>query len=120
MPAPSLKPVIWLGDSLRELKAFPAAVQDEMGYAIYLAQCSQKHVSSKPLKGLGSGVLEVVEDHDGDTYRAVYTVRFPSGIYVLHVFQKKSKTGPETPMHEIDVIRERLKWATETDRQQTT
>ena len=63
MPAPPLKPVIWLGDSLRALKTFPAVVQDEMGYAIYLAQRGDKHVSAKPLKGLGSGVLEVVSDH---------------------------------------------------------
>lgn len=70
----SLKPVIWLGDSLRELRTFPGTVQDEMGYAIYLAQCGQKHVSAKPLKGLGSGVLEVVSDHRGDTFRSVYTV----------------------------------------------
>ena len=75
MPAAPLKPVIWLGDSLRELKTFPAAVQDEMGYAIYLAQRGDKHMSAKPLKGLGSGVLEVVSDHRGDTFRSVYTVR---------------------------------------------
>ena len=73
MPAPPLKPVVWLGDSLRELKTFPAAVQDEMGYAIYLAQRGDKHVSAKPLKGLGAGVLEVVSDHRGDTFRSVYT-----------------------------------------------
>lgn len=78
MPAPSLKPVVWLGDSLRELRAFPAVVQDEMGYAIYLAQCGRKHVSSKPLKGLGSGVLELVSDHRGDTFRSVYTVGAPT------------------------------------------
>lgn len=67
MPAAPLKPVIWVGDSLRELKTFPGAVQDEMGYAIYLAQRDEKHVSAKPLKGLGSGVMEVVSDHRGDT-----------------------------------------------------
>ena len=72
MPS-SLKPVIWLGSSLSELKTFPAAVRDEMGYAVYLAQCGQKHVSAKPLKGLGSGVLEVVSDHRGDAFRSVYT-----------------------------------------------
>ena len=77
MPAPPLKPVVWLGDSLRELKTFPAAVQDEMGYAIYLAQRGDKHVSAKPLKGLGAGVLEVVSDHRGDTFRSVYTSDSP-------------------------------------------
>jgi phage-related protein len=71
MPS-SLKPVIWLGSSLSELKTFPAAVQDEMGYAVYLAQCGQKHVSAKPLKGLGSGVVEVVSDQRGDTFRSVW------------------------------------------------
>ena len=71
MLAPLLKPVIWLGDSLRELKTFPALVQDEMGYAVYVAQCGDKHVSAKPVKGLGSGVLEVVSDHRGDTFRSV-------------------------------------------------
>jgi phage-related protein len=75
MPASPLKPVIWLGDSLRELKTFPAAVQDEMGYTIYLTQRGDKHVSAKPLKGLGAGVLEVVSDHRGNTFRSVYTVR---------------------------------------------
>ena len=110
MPPP-LKPVIWLGDSLRKLKTFPAAVQDEMGFAIYLAQCRQKHVSAKPLKGLGAGVLEVVSDHRAGTFRAVYTVRFADRVYVLHAFQKKSKTGVTTPKADIDLIAQRLKQA---------
>ena len=103
--------MVWLGDSLRELKTFPAAVQDEMGYAIYLAQCGQKHVSAKPLKGLGSGVLEVVSDHRGDTFRSVYTVRFADRVFVLHAFQKKSKSGIATPKADIDLIKQRLKQA---------
>jgi phage-related protein len=107
----SLRPVIWLGDSLRELKTFPGAVQDELGYAIYLAQCEQKHVSAKPLKGLGSGVLEVVSDHRGDTFRSVYTVRFADRVFVLHTFQKKSKSGAATPKPDIDLITHRLKQA---------
>lgn len=106
-----LKPVIWLGDSLRTLKTFPAGVQDEMGYAIYLAQCGQKHVSAKPLKGLGSGVLEVVSDQRGDAFRSVYTVRFTDQVFVLHAFQKKSKTGIATPKADIDLITQRLKQA---------
>ena len=113
MPAPPLRPVIWLGDSLRELKAFPAAVQDEMGYAIYLAQCGQKHVSAKPLKGLGSGVMEMVSDQRGDTFRSVYTVRFTDRVFVLHAFQKKSKSGIATPKADIDLIKQRLKQAIE-------
>lgn len=113
MPAPALKPVVWLGDSLRELRSFPAAVQDEMGYAIYLAQCGQKHVSAKPLTGLGSGVLEVVSDHRGDTFRSVYTVRFVDRLFVLHAFQKKSKSGIATPKADIELIKQRLKQAAE-------
>ena len=94
-----------------------ARCEAAFGFALHVAETGGKAMTAKPLKGLGSGVLEVVEDHDGDTYRAVYTVRFPSGVYVLHVFQKKSKTGIATPKHEIDTVKERLKWATETGRQ---
>jgi phage-related protein len=113
MPAPALKPVIWLGDSLRELKTFPAAVQDEMSYAIYLAQRGDRHVSAKPLKGLGSGVLEIVSDHRGDTFRWVYTVRYVDRVFVLHAFQKKSKSGITTPKADVELIKQRLKRAVE-------
>jgi len=90
----------------------PEEVQDIFGYALYLAQIGQKHDDVKPLKGFGSaGVLEVVEDWHGDTYRAVYTVRFAAAVFVLHVFQKKSRKGIETPKHEIALIRERLRAA---------
>ena len=116
MPAPRVKPVVWLGDSLRELRTFPAVVQDELGYAIYLAQRGDKHVSDKPLKGLGTGVLEVVSDHRGDTFRSVYTVRFADRVFVLHAFQKKSKSGVTTPKADIDLIKQRLKQATEINR----
>ena len=118
MPAPPLKPAIWLGDSLRELKAFPAVVQDEMGYAIYLAQRGEKHVSAKPLKGLGSGVLEVVSDHRGDAFRSVYTVRLAERVFVLHAFQKKSRSGIATPKADIELIRQRLKQAVEISKKQ--
>lgn len=84
-----------------------------MGYAIYLAQVGDKHPNAKPLKEFGSGVLEVVSDHRGDTFRAVYTVRLARRIYVLHVFQKKSKKGIATPKSELDLIRQRLKRAME-------
>lgn len=113
MPASPLKPVIWLGDSLRELKTFPAAVQDEMGYAIYLAQRGDKHVSATPLKGLGAGVLEVVSDHRGNTFRSMYTVRFAHRVFVLHAFQKKSKRGIATPKADMELIKQRLKRAVE-------
>ena len=113
MSRPPLKPVVWLGDSLREVRSFPGTVQDEMGYAIYLAQCGQKHVSAKPLQGLGSGVLEVVSDHRGDTFRSVYTVRFADRVFVLHAFQKKSKGGIATPKADVELIKQRLKLAVE-------
>lgn len=111
MPREPIKPVVWLGDSLRTLKSFPAGVQEEMGYALYLAQSGEKHVSAKPLKGFGSGVLEVIADHRGDTFRAVYTVRLAGRVYVVHAFQKKSKRGVSTPQTEIDTIKRRLKLA---------
>ena len=107
----NLKPVTWLGDTLRELTSFPASVQDEVGYALFLAQRGDTHVAAKPLKGLGSGVLEVVSDHRGDTFRAVYTVRIADRVFVLHVFQKKSKRGSATPQPDIELIRRRLKQA---------
>lgn len=92
----------------------PEPVQDALGYALYLAQEGEKHESAKPLKGFGgAGVLEVIERHDGDTFRAVYTVRFANAIYVLHCFQKKSKSGIKTPKQDMDVIQIRLKAAQE-------
>lgn len=88
-----------------------------MGFALYQAQIGEKHASAKPLKGFsGAGVLEIVTDHIGDTFRSVYTVRFPTAIYVLHAFQKKSKTGIKTPAEDVELIRRRLK-AAETDYQ---
>lgn len=110
------KPVIWLGDTLGVLRACPQDVQDEVGYALYLAQIGAKYEGAKPLTGLGTGVLEVVADHRGDTYRAVYTVRFGERVYVLHVFQKKSKRGVATPKSDIELVRRRLKRAAELDR----
>jgi len=109
----SPKPVVWLGDTLATLRTCPQDVQDEVGYALYLAQIGEKYAGAKPLKGLGSGVVEVVADHRGDTYRAVYTVRFAERVYVLHVFQKKAKKGIATPQSEIELVRQRLKRAAE-------
>lgn len=108
----SLKPIEWVGNSLEDLKEFPEEVQQVVGYALYLAQCGEKHLSVKPLKGFkGAGVLEVVEDFDGDTYRAIYTVKLAGVIYVLHSFQKKSKQGIATPKQDIELISARLKRA---------
>jgi phage-related protein len=103
--------VIWVASSLRDLREFPAFVRQSMGFAIFQAQRGGKHVQAKPLRGFKGGVLEVVEDFDGNTFRAMYAVRFTEAIYVLHAFQKKSKRGTETPKHEMDVVRERLRIA---------
>ena len=107
-----LKPVFWIKSSKDDLCEFPTEVVQQIGYTLYFAQIGEKHLSAKPLKGFGgAGVLEVVEDFDGDTYRAVYTVKFAGSVYVLHAFQKKSKTGSKTPKQTIDLIKERLKLA---------
>ena len=107
-----LKPVEWIGSSYKDFRAFPDDVQDHMGYVLHLAQSGDKHEDAKPLKGFsGAGVLEIVSDHVGDTYRAVYTVKFSLSIYVLHAFQKKSKTGSKTPRLDMELIERRLKVA---------
>ena len=106
-----LKPVQWVGSSKSDLKRFPDAVQDRMGFAIYQAQAGLRHRNAKPLKGFGSGVLEVVARHDGDTFRAVYAVRFETAVYVLHAFQKKARRGIATPKQELDLVRRRLRVA---------
>lgn len=112
MPMTDAKPLYWIGSSKKDLQSLPEDVQDVFGYALYLAQIGKKHADAKPLRGFGSaGVLEVVEDYQGDTYRAVYTVRFAAKVFVLHVFQKKPTKGISTPKHDLDVIRERLKAA---------
>ncbi len=111
MPNP-IKPLQWVGSSKKDLLAMPNDVLDVFGFALHLAQTGKKHDRAKPLKGFGgAGVLEVVEDYMGDTYRAVYTVKIADVVYVLHCFQKKSKSGIETPKHEMDLIRDRLRAA---------
>lgn len=107
-------PLRWVGSTLKDLSKFPDEVKGVMGHALHLAQRGAKAPEAKPLRGFtGAGVLEVVEDFDGNTFRAVYTVRFQGVVYALHAFQKKSKKGIETPKHEIDLIKERLKAAEE-------
>jgi len=109
-----IKPVVWIGSARKELASFPEEVKDSIGYALYIAQRAGKHADAKPLRGFGSaGILEIVVDHAGDTYRAVYTVRLAGRVYVLHAFQKKSKTGSKTPKAEVELIRSRLKRAEE-------
>jgi phage-related protein len=105
------KPLHWVASAKKDYQTFPAEVQDDMGYALGLAQFGEKHPKAKPWKGQGPGVFEIVEDHRGDTYRAVYTVRFAEVIYVLHAFQKKSKSGIKTPQEDVNLIAERLKRA---------
>ncbi|MEL6353122.1 MAG: type II toxin-antitoxin system RelE/ParE family toxin [Cyanobacteria bacterium J06627_28] len=110
----SLKAVEWVGSSLDDLREFPEEVQRLVGFALYLAQQGEKHPDAKPLKGFkGAGVLEVVESFDGNAYRAVYTVKFEGVVYVLHAFQKKSKSGISTPKPEITLLKSRLKRAEE-------
>ena len=106
------KPIKWVSSAKRDLDAMPEDVKDVFGHAIDLAQAGGKHQDAKVLTGFGSaGVLEVVEDHQGDTYRAVYTVKFVGWVYVLHCFQKKSKSGIATPKPDMDLIISRLKAA---------
>ena len=108
----SLKPVIWVGSSRKDLRAFPEPVRDHMGYALYVAQCGGKHRDAKALSGFGgAGVVEVVTDFRSDTYRAVYTLQYAKAVYVLHAFQKKSKTGRETPRRDIELVKQRLRKA---------
>jgi len=98
------------------MRSFPPAVRRTFGVALYAAQVGETPPEAKPLRGFGgASVLELVEDYDRNAYRAVYTVRFKRRIFVLHVFQKKSKRGLATPKHEIDLIRDRLKTATRLD-----
>ena len=106
--------LVWIASSRRDLRALPKEVRRSFGVALYAAQIGGTPSIAKPLRGFGgAGVLELIEDDVGGTYRAVYTVRYASAIYVLHVFQKKSKRGRETPQREIDLIKERLKRAEE-------
>ena len=108
------KPVEWIGSARSDLRKFPQDVRRVMGQAIDDAQLGTEHPAAKALKGFGGrSVLEIVDDFDGDSYRAVYSVKFAAAVYVLHAFQKKSKKGIATPRHEIDLIRARLKRAEE-------
>lgn len=110
---PGEKPLFWVGSSKADLLDFPGPVKDGIGLALSVAQFGGKHSRAKPWKGEGTGVLEVVEDHRTDTFRAVYTVRFERAIYVLHAFQKKSRRGSKTAKTDIDLIRKRLRAAQE-------
>ena len=103
------RPLFWQGSAKKDFKAFPTDVQKDMGVALFVVQLGGTPPSAKPWKGLGSGVYELIEDHRGDTYRAVYTVRIADSVHVLHAFQKKSKSGIKTPKADVDLIERRLK-----------
>jgi phage-related protein len=107
-----MKPLRWIASSKKDLSAMPIKIRRAVGYALFAAQQDEKHKDAKVLTGFGdAGVLEIIAQHDGDTFRAVYTVRFADVVYVLHAFQKKSKRGAATPKSELDLIRKRLKVA---------
>jgi phage-related protein len=105
------KPLDWVGSSKKDFLGLPEPVKDEMGNALGLAQFGGIHPSAKPWKGQGPGVFELVESHDGNAYRAVYTVRFKEAVYVLHAFQKKSPKGIKTAQVDVDLVERRLKAA---------
>jgi phage-related protein len=103
-----LKQITWIGSSLNDLKSLPKSVQKEIGFSLHQVQEGKTPYNAKYLKGLGSGILEIVSDYHKNTYRAVYAVKLGDDIYVLHVFQKKSKTGIKTPKQDISLIEKRL------------
>lgn len=105
------RPLDWIGSSKRDFMHFPESVRAELGNALGIAQFGGTHPSAKPWKGQGAGLFELVEDHDGNTYRAVYTVRFREVVYVLHAFQKKSPKGIRTARTDVERIARRLKVA---------
>jgi len=109
----TIRIVRWVGDSRERLQAFPAQVRKDIGHALYLVQTGQMPPSAKPMRGIESGVFEIVDDYDTDTYRAVYTVKVGRSLYILHAFMKKSTRGIRTPKREIDLIRRRLRRARE-------
>ena len=109
----TIRTVRWVGDSRERLQEFPAQVRKDIGHALYLVQTGQTPPSAKPMRGIESGVFEIVDDYDTDTYRAVYTVKVGHSLYILHAFMKKSTRGIRTPKREIDLIRRRLRRARE-------
>ena len=112
------KPLVWMGNSLETIRSFPSTVKDEIGFALYQAQIGSKHVNAKPMKGLGSGILEIVSSYRRNTFRVVYTVEQGFQVFVLHAFLKKSKSGIATPKSDIKLIKNRLKRAGELHKEQ--
>ncbi|HVC48321.1 MAG TPA: type II toxin-antitoxin system RelE/ParE family toxin [Terracidiphilus sp.] len=110
-----IRPLIFVADSRKVLSGFPPAVQRQVGFALYQAQMGGKHIDAKPLRAMSTGVLEVVTDHRGETFRTVYTVRLEKAVYVLHAFQKKLKHGISTPRGVMELVKQRLQRAMEID-----
>jgi phage-related protein len=114
------KPIVWIGPSRRDLKSFPKQVRSDIGQALYTAQIGETDPAAKPLKGFGGArVMEIIDRYDTNIYRAVYTVQFSNVIYLLHAFQKKSKSGIATPQKDIELIRRRLAEALRLNRQRS-
>ncbi|WP_066424086.1 type II toxin-antitoxin system RelE/ParE family toxin [Anabaena sp. 4-3] len=113
-----LRPLVWMGDSRKNICSFPEEVRKSVGYALQLVQAGHTPMDAKPFKGVGSGVYEIVKRYDTDTYRAVYAVKIGEKIYVLHAFQKKSKQGIKTPQADVDLIKQRYKDAVAREKQQ--
>jgi phage-related protein len=107
----AIKPAVFVGSSRKDLRSFPGKVRQEIGQALFEAQVGDRPANAKPLKGFGSGVLEIRDNFEGDTYRAVYVIRFEGVLYVLHAFQKKSTKGIATPQRHLDLLRQRLREA---------
>jgi phage-related protein len=112
-----LRSLVWMGDSLDNLREFPPEVRTAVGYALQLVQAGETPMSAKPFKGVASGVYEIVKRYDTDTYRAVYAVKIGERIYILHAFQKKSKQGSKTPQSDVDLIKQRYKDAIDREKQ---
>lgn len=110
LPHPT-KQLFWVASSRKDYAAFPPKVQEAFGFELFLAQTGQHPPSAKAMKGLGTSVMELTGQFDGNAYRSVYTVRFDTAVYVLHCFEKKSRRGIKTPLHEIDLIKRRLREA---------
>jgi phage-related protein len=113
----TLRPLVWMGDSRKNIRQFPEDVQKSVGYALQLVQAGETPMEAKPFKGVGSGVYEIIKRYDTDIYRAVYAVKIGDKVYVLHAFQKKSKQGIKTPQTDIDLIKQRYKDAQEREKQ---
>ncbi|GAX43569.1 hypothetical protein NIES4075_45840 [Tolypothrix sp. NIES-4075] len=109
IPEVPLRALVWMGDSRKNIRAFPEEVQKAVGYALQLVQSGETPLDAKPFKGVGSGVYEIVKRYDTDTYRAVYAVKIGQKVYVLHAFQKKSKKKIKTPQMDVDLIKQRYK-----------